>query len=240
MSIFAGLEQRGGNRGGKNLFNWDDIRGDKYKEYYLGQSMRLQTNWWLDGNLNTTASTEHLKQTGKREEKPKLSTIDQEQLIRVQRKEQQLMMEALGIAPKTRRESGKKLEKFEFKELCKRGVTERDETDISRVAGLGFAPTPSMYSNEVSQLPTGINNTDNNSKNKDSSGNQEDSFLSPIQLHQASLLAKKEEKEKTKHGKEKHKHRKHRDGEKKRHSRRHDSKERDSKSEAKNHKKHKS
>jgi len=61
-------------------------------------------------------------------------------MMKVKQEEQDLMMEALGLKPKVRRDTGKALEKHEFKELCKRGTTQRDETDIDRSAGLGFAP----------------------------------------------------------------------------------------------------
>jgi len=56
MSIFAGTGQRGGVRGGKDHFNWDDVRGDKYKDYYLGQSLKLRTNWWLEGKMQVGTS----------------------------------------------------------------------------------------------------------------------------------------------------------------------------------------
>ncbi len=31
---------RGGTRGGRDQFNWDDVKLDKYKENYIGQTER--------------------------------------------------------------------------------------------------------------------------------------------------------------------------------------------------------
>lgn len=37
---------RGGTRGGQDRFTWDDVKGDKYKEFYLGQSLKLRPSWF--------------------------------------------------------------------------------------------------------------------------------------------------------------------------------------------------
>ena len=35
---------RGGSRGGKDQFEWEDVKADKYRENYLGQ-LRSPTAW---------------------------------------------------------------------------------------------------------------------------------------------------------------------------------------------------
>jgi len=143
MSIFQGVGNRGGVRGGKDQFSWDNVRGDKYKEYYLGQSIRLEppgfgkqnAGWWLEGKLQTT-----------QEKKPQVmkqitnQARKEIELSRIKMEEDRLMKEALGLAPKRRIETGKKLEKHELEEIFKKGNTERDSTDIERVSGLGYEP----------------------------------------------------------------------------------------------------
>lgn len=87
MSIFSGVGNRGGTRGGKDQFSWDDVRGDKFKEYYLGQSLKVRQGsqigvstqgWWLDGKLKGDKSNPH-----------------SEEIERVKQQEQELMMEEL-------------------------------------------------------------------------------------------------------------------------------------------------
>jgi len=132
--MFQGIGNRGGNRGGKDQFNWEDVRGDKYKDYYIGQSMKINTgNWWNRGIgiLNVEKG---------RGDKTKEQLVSDSEISKVKQEEQQLMMEALGLRPKIRRESGRALEKHEFKDLCRRGTTQRDSTDTDRIGGLGFAP----------------------------------------------------------------------------------------------------
>lgn len=34
---------RGGTRGGKDQFNWENVRADKDREYYLGHSVKALT-----------------------------------------------------------------------------------------------------------------------------------------------------------------------------------------------------
>ena len=35
--MFEGIGTRGGTRGGKDQFNWSQVKADKYREFYLGQ-----------------------------------------------------------------------------------------------------------------------------------------------------------------------------------------------------------
>ena len=40
---------RGGTRGGKDQFNWEDVKGDKDREYYLGHSVKASVGRWQRG-----------------------------------------------------------------------------------------------------------------------------------------------------------------------------------------------
>lgn len=40
---------RGGVRGGKDQFSWDDVKKDKDREYYLGHSIKAPVGRWQDG-----------------------------------------------------------------------------------------------------------------------------------------------------------------------------------------------
>ena len=45
----GGDAPRGGTRGGKDQFNWDDVKGDKDREYYLGHSLKASVGRWQRG-----------------------------------------------------------------------------------------------------------------------------------------------------------------------------------------------
>ena len=40
---------RGGTRGGKDQFSWEDVKGDKDREYYLGHSVKASVGRWQKG-----------------------------------------------------------------------------------------------------------------------------------------------------------------------------------------------
>jgi len=133
---------RGGVRGGKDQFEWESVRKDKHKENYLGNSISItpaptfncrkpNTLWYQrDTPLNVVAS----KRTTK------------EELDEIKQQEQDLMNEALGIAP-TKKRKAKELGKLEMQELLRRGETEHNEAD--RTGGVGYAPAPKPEAVEI-------------------------------------------------------------------------------------------
>ena len=56
------MPSRGGVRGGKDQFDWEDVKGDKYRENYLGHSLKApighvhkvrEQNWYMrNGELD--------------------------------------------------------------------------------------------------------------------------------------------------------------------------------------------
>jgi hypothetical protein len=40
---------RGGTRGGRDQFNWEDVKSDKDREFYLGASVKASVGRWQKG-----------------------------------------------------------------------------------------------------------------------------------------------------------------------------------------------
>ena len=49
MATASAAAPRGGTRGGKDQFNWEDVKGDKDREYYLGHSLKASVGRWQKG-----------------------------------------------------------------------------------------------------------------------------------------------------------------------------------------------
>ncbi|XP_034705401.1 multiple myeloma tumor-associated protein 2 homolog [Vitis riparia] len=131
---------RGGVRGGRDQFKWDDVKVDKHRENYLGHSIKAPVGRWQKGkDLHWYA----------RDKKSESSDMEaaKEEIKRIKEQEEQAMREALGLAPKrANRPQGNRLDKHEFSELVKRGSTAEDlgagHSEAAHVQGLGFARAP--------------------------------------------------------------------------------------------------
>ncbi|KAI9911785.1 hypothetical protein PsorP6_009014 [Peronosclerospora sorghi] len=121
----------GGTRGGADQFNWEDVKNDKYRENYLGHSVQAPVGRWQRGKDLTWYA---------RANKSQRSEALQKELALAKQQDEDLMNEALGIAPKRRHVSGDGLTVSEMKELLKRGESERDGMNVERIEGLGAAP----------------------------------------------------------------------------------------------------
>ncbi|XP_031373371.1 multiple myeloma tumor-associated protein 2 homolog [Punica granatum] len=134
---------RGGVRGGRDQFSWEDVKVDKHRENYLGHSIRAPVGRWQKGkDLHWYA----------RDKSGNSSDAEavKEEIRRVKEQEEQAMREALGLAPKRApRPQGNRLDKHEFKELVKRGSTAEDlgggHAEAAHVLGLGHSRLPQPW-----------------------------------------------------------------------------------------------
>ncbi|CAL5407022.1 hypothetical protein HYC85_014067 [Camellia sinensis] len=142
---------RGGVRGGRDQFTWDDVKVDKHRENYLGHSIKAPVGRWQKGkDLNWYARDK--KSQGLDMEAAK------EEIRRIKEEEEQAMREALGLAPKrASRSQGTRLDKHEFSELVKRGSTAEDlgagHAEAAQVQGLGFSRAPRAWEESSSLQP---------------------------------------------------------------------------------------
>jgi len=49
MDLVGSEGRRGGTRGGRDQFNWEDVKSDKDRENYLGHSVKAGVGRWQDG-----------------------------------------------------------------------------------------------------------------------------------------------------------------------------------------------
>eukprot|EP01091_Cochliopodium_minus_P009043 TRINITY_DN2155_c0_g1_i1.p1 TRINITY_DN2155_c0_g1~~TRINITY_DN2155_c0_g1_i1.p1 ORF type:complete len:194 (-),score=86.09 TRINITY_DN2155_c0_g1_i1:8-508(-) len=96
------------------------------REYYIGQSIKTSDNW-IWGNKNITEKTR------------------KEEMKRIQKQEEEIMMQALGQKPKKVKLFGKELTKKEMEQLLVKGGSkyttgfgegEKLENDLPKVGGL--------------------------------------------------------------------------------------------------------
>lgn len=128
---------RGGVRGGQDQFKWDDVKVDKHRENYLGHSLKAPVGRWQKGK-DLFWYTRDKNSQGSDQDALKA------EIQKVKEEEEQLMREALGLAPKrSNRPQGNRLDKHEFSELVKRGSTAEDlgggHAEAAQVNGLGFS-----------------------------------------------------------------------------------------------------
>ncbi|MFS7983020.1 putative multiple myeloma tumor-associated protein [Helianthus anomalus] len=155
---------RGGVRGGRDQFSWDDVKVDKYRENYIGHSLKAPVGRWQKGkDLHWYA----------RDKKANQADMDaaKEEIRRIKEEEEQAMREALGLAPKrSTKPQTNRLDKHEFSELVKRGSTAEDlgagHAEAAHVQGLGFAKAPKAWEGpSSSSLPPTVTMTSDVPKN---------------------------------------------------------------------------
>eukprot|EP00741_Cyanophora_paradoxa_P013807 tig00020710_g13329.t1 len=141
---------RGGNRGGADMFKWDDVKHDKNKECYLGYSVKLTNNptfncrrpnslWYASGESTLpTLSKQHTAA---------------EEIAAIKKAEQDMIDEALGIKKKKNVDDVPKLDASEIRDLTRRRDDKEEVPEGVRIQGLGFAPAPHHEGVERDLLP---------------------------------------------------------------------------------------
>eukprot|EP01083_Nonionella_stella_P184655 671266_1 len=131
---------RGGVRGGQDQFKWEDVKTDKHRQCYLGNSEKVPTGRWQKGRdiLWYTRNRD-----GANTEEARVRMLDGER-ARARKEEEELMMEHLGLKPWRDRRTveHERLSKGELEEVCARGETECPENSGERIEGLGYSEAP--------------------------------------------------------------------------------------------------
>uniref|UniRef100_A0A6M2E4D5 Putative kinase phosphorylation protein n=1 Tax=Amblyomma tuberculatum TaxID=48802 RepID=A0A6M2E4D5_9ACAR len=118
---------RGGTRGGADQFNWEDVKDDKYRENYLGHSLRAPVGRWQKGKDLTWYAKEKTEAA---------STSRESEIAAAKKAEEEAMLAALGFATPAK-PTHQPLTKAEVTEALRRGDCSRDDVDTDRVSGVG-------------------------------------------------------------------------------------------------------
>uniref|UniRef100_A0A3B4DI06 Multiple myeloma tumor-associated protein 2-like N-terminal domain-containing protein n=1 Tax=Pygocentrus nattereri TaxID=42514 RepID=A0A3B4DI06_PYGNA len=119
-----GSSRSGGVRGGQDQFNWADVKADKHRENYLGNSLMAPVGRWQKGRDLTWYAKDKKAAAASREQ----------ELAAVREAEQEAMMAALGHKTVQRRPAG--LTKEDLVDVCRRDG-DAEERSVDRISGLG-------------------------------------------------------------------------------------------------------
>ncbi|KAH7624401.1 hypothetical protein Ndes2526B_g00595 [Nannochloris sp. 'desiccata'] len=136
--IFNG-PPRGGTRGGRSEFSWDNVKADQSREYYLGHSVKAVTGRWAKGK-------DVYWYTRDKEEGESADIRRENEMAMVKQREQDLMMEALGMKPKAPKHESRqpRLDQEDMKKLLGKNQDEDYQNQAgpsgegAGIRGLGY------------------------------------------------------------------------------------------------------
>uniref|UniRef100_A0A7S3VK53 Multiple myeloma tumor-associated protein 2-like N-terminal domain-containing protein n=1 Tax=Dunaliella tertiolecta TaxID=3047 RepID=A0A7S3VK53_DUNTE len=126
---------RPGARGGRGEFSWDKVRGDQDASYYIGHSVKALSGRWQKGKDVYWYT---------REKSGQAVSVEEERRA-VKQREEELMLEALGLKPKSLPTEHKPMDQKELDAIIKKNAPEKEEgAEQGAIKGLGFAPGASV------------------------------------------------------------------------------------------------
>eukprot|EP00049_Salpingoeca_infusionum_P004956 m.86351 g.86351 ORF g.86351 m.86351 type:complete len:385 (+) comp12801_c0_seq3:140-1294(+) len=151
---------RGGNRGGQGDFDWEDVKVDKYRENYLGHSVKASVGRWQKGrdiHWWTRDKKGDDAEAARRQEKLRV-----EQAL-IQQQEQEMLAAALGLAPQIRRPAVGTTQLSQKDIIEAIGVSSAREEEgptlaekADRVSGLGFQSGKALTEEQKKQIAKGV------------------------------------------------------------------------------------
>uniref|UniRef100_H2MTB0 Chromosome 1 open reading frame 35 n=1 Tax=Oryzias latipes TaxID=8090 RepID=H2MTB0_ORYLA len=129
-----GSSRSGGIRGGQDQFNWDEVKVDKHRENYLGNSLMAPVGRWQKGKDLTWYA---------KDKKGGAPLSKEEELAAVRAAEEEALMAALGHKNIKRQPTG--LTKEDLVEVCRREEVDGEEKDVDRISGLGSSRKISTF-----------------------------------------------------------------------------------------------
>jgi T-complex protein 1 subunit zeta len=94
--------REGGNRGGQDQFKWEDVKNDSQRENYLGHSQMASVGRWQRGKDILWYTRDKKGKGGAQEQKMDKAEQRQRELRLAKEAEEDMMNQALGLAPKKR------------------------------------------------------------------------------------------------------------------------------------------
>ncbi|KAI9022574.1 kinase phosphorylation protein-domain-containing protein [Hyaloraphidium curvatum] len=150
---------REGSRGGRDQFNWDAVKDDKYRENYLGHSLLAPVGRWQKNRDLTWYAKDGAAAGGKT-----AAELEAEELERIKLQEAELLAEALGYKGPKKHLAPPSVSTAELKHAIKKEQEGNEETASPLTAedakGLGFGKRGSMMEAPTAERLEGTGNLD--------------------------------------------------------------------------------